>query len=31
MRVAAHMAHGDARVLGIFVRELDQFLAALLD
>ncbi len=29
MRVAAHMAHRDARVLGIFVRDLDEFLAAL--
>ena len=28
--VAAHVAHGDARGLGIFVRDLDQFLAALL-
>ena len=28
--VAAHMAHGDARVLGIFMRDLDHFLAALL-
>ena len=28
--VAAHVAHRDARGLGIFVRDLDQFLAALL-
>ncbi len=28
--IAAHMAHGDPRRLGIFVRDLDQFLAALL-
>ena len=28
--VAAHVAHGDARLLGVFMRDLDEFLAALL-
>src|SRR5262245_65351683 len=28
--VAAHIAHGDAGLLGVFVRDLDQLLAAIL-